>query len=229
MALALQYHFTRADIALPDLCLKGGIMRKTTLLSVLILGLTTITGFQNCSPSQVSNAGNSTLPTSNSSKSSNGDTVVDQASSYTSIAFEQEVSGNGGKKSTLHLKVDLLNGDMSIKKTQGLIFQTNAPTLAESSCSLSDERYASLKSLISVARVCKQADDLPKDSVQCMALAVSDIQLSSPENGSVEELRQGICGDSVYLCEGLDEKFRDLLKDLTTNPPANCSLDNAQQ
>lgn len=77
------------------------------------------------------------------------------------------------------------------------------------SCSLSSTLLSSMRNLLASAKVCEPGP-LPPGSAVCMAMPMPDIQLSNGQD--MLQLSGLICNSGVFLCDGLDVEFRQLLK-----------------
>ncbi len=189
-----------------------------------IAGLACLILFQNCSRGAVTpsstqlSKGIEKTPTSGI-QIANDSQVIDQSAQYTQIIFSQPDSRyeNNGIH-TLKLSVDLLKGTMELQPMYGAKASASDPSV---SCLLDDVRLQNLNSLLSTSRICKSAE-LKSGEVACMAIAVSDIQLLNPAANSMTELRADICHSGIFLCDGDDERFRALLKDVVASSAAAC-------
>ena len=172
------------------------------------LGILTVTSllvlFQNCA--QVGPSASVDLPKGNSSEK-----VIGDASQFNSIIFDEQLEMPAQyqqqKVGAERLVIDLQSGNMSLGEN----------TATPKSCGVDNQRLNELRSIVQSASIC---EPIKTEDAVCMAIGMADIQLSNKEK--TVELRPVICSNGTYLCDGLDQVFRDILKDLRANPPAGC-------
>jgi hypothetical protein len=87
-------------------------------------------------------------------------------------------------------------------------------------CNLNAARVAALKDILSGAQVCEPGD-LPPGTAVCLALGVPDIELF--DGSYTVQLRPVICHSGIFLCDGRDQKLRDLLLQVAADPASACS------
>lgn len=202
------------------------MINRVSLLTI-VLGFFITLSFQNCGQGQFTNSQNqiaaSISRTTDRSTSPAREQVIDQGSSYSQIVYLKtsekfDRTGPVGLLST----IDLSSGSLTQVKTTDAGSTAVAGT--ELSCQLESERLQQLTTLLASSRICRSAAELASDSVSCAAVAVSDLQLINVSSGEQLELRANICNSGVFLCDGLDQSFRDKLADIALNLPANCRL-----
>lgn len=197
---------------------------SVSLLTIAISFLVTLS-FQNCGQGQYTNSTNQIasgiIQTTGENTNVEREQVIDQGSGYSQIVYRKtsEKFDRTGPVGTL-LKINLSNGSMTYVKTTNL----GSSSVAGSglACRIDAERLQTLSTLLASSRICRSAADLQSDIVNCAAIADSDLQLINQVSGEQIELRANICNSGVFLCEGLDQKFRDLLGDISQNLPAAC-------
>lgn len=162
-------------------------------LKLGILGITLlILAFQNCAHP---NDG------PEQPQNSGSESVVGLASTYKKFTYDPQLESN--QVSSSRLTVDLATGGM---------------TLGLKSCSVDSVRINQFRQIFQTAKICQPV--APPGAVNCLAVGVADIQLS---NGAQHiNLRPVICNYGIYFCEGLDSEFRNLVKDVSRNPPSAC-------
>lgn len=213
--------------ACPFFCFWGNRVKNIGAFFVIIISLVTAVSFQNCSPTNFASSqkefsgGITKLPNTNQQAHIN-EQIIDQASSYTKVIFEdqKEVFDRSGIHK-VRLQIDLLSGLMDLEKTVGTYKTTSIES--DQSCAVDVNRLKELDSLLKNSRVCQAINELQEEgTATCLAIATSDIQLINTTNSQSIELSQNICNHGVFLCEGLDQKFREMLKDIIANPPEAC-------
>ena len=200
-------------------------MRNSVSLLTIAVSFLVMLGFQNCGQGQFTNSTNQiaggTSQTAVQNTTVEREQVIDQGSGYSQIVYRKtsEKFDRTGPVGTLS-KINLSNGSMTYVKTTDHGSVSVAGTgLA---CQIDAERLKALSTLLASSRICRSAAELQNNVVNCAAIAVSDLQLINQVSGEQIELRANVCNSGVFLCEGLDQKFRDLLADISQNLPAAC-------
>lgn len=203
----------------------GGNMRNGVSLLIIVASFFVTASFQNCGQGQFTNSTNQIADgisqTADQNTNVEREQVIDQGSSYSQIVYRKtsekfDRTGPVGTVST----IDLSNGSMTHVKTTDY---NSTPVAGSSlSCQIDAVRLKALSNLLASSRICQSAADLQNDLVTCAAIAVSDLQLINQTSGEKIELRANVCNSGVFLCEGLDQKFRQLLADIAQNLPAAC-------
>lgn len=103
--------------------------------------------------------------------------------------------------------IDLQSGGMTFTK-MGL------PT---KSCLLEVDRLRNLANLLAESEVCIPVFD-PRDAT-CLAQAIPDIELIG---ATTIRLAGQTCASGAWLCDGKDQVFRALLKQINDSPPVGC-------
>ena len=196
--------------------------RKIGISIGLVMSFAVMVAFQNCGSPQFS-ASQKQL-SSGLEKSPPGaaisEVVIAEASLYGKVAWievEKVFDRSGQHRTTL--AVDLTTGLMSIEKSVGTY--TSSTTISSSLCTLADRRLSDLDNLLKSSRVCR-ANNESEGQVNCLAVADSDIQLVNSNLNESLQLRPNTCNNGIFLCDGLDNQFRSLLKDIVLNPPVAC-------
>lgn len=169
-------------------------------LILTAFALVIVTGFQNCAKSGAGDA--------SASGAGAPDQVVAKASQFNRVIYDPALEA-GGADTPFHMTVDVSNGVMSLTITAG-----------PKQCSVDSARLAALQSLLDSASVC-QPPAPPAGTMECMAIALPDIELLNPSESVF--LSQVVCNQGNFLCDGADELLRSLLNDLKSNPPAGCN------
>lgn len=202
-------------------------MNKKLIYSLgLLLSFITMVSFQNCGSTQFSNS-EKVLSAGVESQSPQAsaapinEVVIGESALYGKVVWteQQKIFDRNGQHRT-RLDVDLSTGLMNIERTVGTYSSTT--TESKASCTISDPRLADIDNLLKSSRVCRANIESKAEQVNCLAVGESDIQLVNSSRNETLELRPNICNSGVFLCEGLDQHLRDLLKDLVLNPPASC-------
>lgn len=172
-----------------------------------IIALVTVTAlfgfFQNCA--QVSTSGQE--PAVEGSEK-----IVGETSRFDRIVFDSNFEipvAYNPPDSPPRLSADLVTGQMVLAGN----------TAYAKSCNIDAGRLESLRAIVETAKICNPPS-LSDDMVACLAIGLADIQLSNKTE--TVELRPVICHSGTYLCDGMDEVFRALLKDLRDRPPVSC-------
>lgn len=184
-------------------------MSQRWLSTILVIsGAALLFGFQNCG--MRSAPGALTGVTSSSAKQN----VIGQTAGYNQLSYSPKLTLEDIQTHALPLK-------LSVDLSQGTLAVSGGQLQQQVSCALDAPRLASLQSILEASQICQPAPPPPGTAV-CMAISVSDIELS---NGtSTVLLRPIICGDGVVLCGGADSALRTLLNDLKNSPPVGCSI-----
>ena len=101
------------------------------------------------------------------------------------------------------------------------LMKLNDPGQAQKSCQIDPERLMQIDEILAQGKICKPKP-LPPGQVSCDAISPDDVRLMS-EGASSINLQQLLCNYGVYLCDGQDEIFRNILSDLVAHPPAACN------
>ena len=200
-------------------------MRNSVSLLIIVLSLLVTLSFQNCGQGQFTKSQNQIADglsqTTDQTVVAEREQVIDQGSGYSQIVFHKtsEKFDRMGPIGTVS-KINLASGAMTQVKTADY----GSASVAGSglTCRIDDTRLQRLSSLLASSRICRSAAELQNDVVNCAAIAISDLQLINQTSGDQIELRANVCNSGVFLCEGLDQQFRDLLADIAQNLPATC-------
>lgn len=196
-------------------------MKNKVSLSIIVSSLMMTLLFQNCgnvsskaSQSQFAD-GIERLP------SSENERVVGTTDSYSQIIYYKtsEVFDRRGPSGT-KLQLDLASGSMKLVDSVG--FGKTEISGSGRECEIEPDRLETLSSLLASSKLCTDLESQSADTVRCAAIAESDIQLINQDNGQMVSLLQNVCHNGLFLCDGADEKMRQSLLDLTSNPPENC-------
>ena len=173
-------------------------MQTRVALSFAVFGL--VLAFQNCAQKGALTA------------DATGDAheqVIGTTSSYTKVVYDRRLeSVNAPDGGQPRIELDLSAGEVQIRDAAGTRV-----------CALDEARLGSLRALLAQSHVCKPAPPA-SGSVQCMAIGLADIELSSASGESVQ-LRPPVCSQGTFLCDGNDKILRELLVDLASNSPCN--------
>ncbi|OFZ28280.1 MAG: hypothetical protein A2622_04040 [Bdellovibrionales bacterium RIFCSPHIGHO2_01_FULL_40_29] len=192
-------------------------MNRLKLIFIIALGTISFFAFQNCAKNSFET--NEELVTGvGKVEPINGGEVIDQASQYTDISFHKY--NEGSNQEGVQLEISLNDGLMSLQNTNG--YRRDLVPNTSRSCQIDDDRLRELNSLLSIAKICKGVT--PEGTVSCMAYAESDIALNNEAMALSIELRPNMCNSGVFLCDGLDDRFRNTLKDLIAQAPQDCAL-----
>lgn len=187
------------------------------LLSIFVA----VFAFQNCSRSQIESV---LGPNINSSVGSGGSLVqgevkvIGLTAGLSYLRFDPSLTMVALEPSQLSavniLEVDLLSGRYTLKAKIG--------GLEVGPCALATEDEQNLQALMSVSRICQPGGAASSTQVHCQAIPIEDILLSS-DNRQVG-LSAVLCGTGTYLCDGQDQKLRDILAQLLKSGLNNCQL-----
>lgn len=175
---------------------------RARIILILSSALLLLGGFQNCGKS-----GNS-APSGPASGSAS-ESVIGTTSAYKKIVYDPALELSVSLPNT-HLEVDVDAGTLSL-----------ALASATLQCTVDAVRLAALKELLATSKVCVPGP-LPEGSVSCMAISGADVELT--DGVSSVQLRRIVCNSGIFLCDGNDEKLRDILADFRANPPASCTI-----
>ena len=195
-------------------------MKNTISLSIIVSSLLMTLLFQNCgnvgseaSQSHIAD-GIERLP------SSENERVIGTTDSFSQIIYYKtsEVFDRLGPSGT-KLQVDLVSGSMKLVDSVG--YSKTEVSGSGRECEIEADRLESLSSLLASSKLCTDLESQSADTVHCAAIAESDIQLINQDNGQMISLLQSVCLNGLFLCDGADEKMRQSLLDLASNPPEN--------
>lgn len=193
-------------------------MKNTISLSIIVSSLLMTLLFQNCgnvsSQNQIAD-GIERLPTSANER------VVENTNSYSQIIYYKtsEVFDRLGPSGT-KLQVDLASGAMRLVDAVGVRKTEMIDSARE--CEIEADRLESLSSMLASAKLCTDSQIQNSDTVNCAAIAESNLQLINQQNGESVNLLENVCHNGLFLCNGADALFRKSLLDLAENPPENC-------
>lgn len=200
-------------------------MRNSVSLLTIVLSLLVTLSFQNCGQGQFTHSPNQLAEgisqSADQTAAVDREQVIDQGSGYKQIVYHKtsEKFDRTGPVGTIS-NIDLDKGSMTQVKTTN--YGSTAVAGSGLACQIDDMRLQKLSSLLASSRICRSAAELQNDVVSCAGIAISDLQLINQASGEQIELRANVCNSGVFLCEGLDQQFRDLLADIALNLPASC-------
>lgn len=182
------------------------ILVRVVLTGSVVLSL--MVGFQNCGPAGVQEEATANIGGSNPTVA---ERVIGSTQNYKKIIFDPllGLDSHTRQASMPHLELDVEDGKMQISKDGSL-----------SQCVMDSQRLEALRTILGSARVCVPPSLGPNEA-RCMAIGVPDIQLADSTKNVF--LRPNICQSGVFLCDGLDETFREILADLRDHPPEGCA------
>lgn len=183
---------------------------KTKIGIMLSLG-TIILLFQNCGKAPTSLSGQ----TSQSQSETVSENVLGVTSGLNQISYNANI--NAGPVSSKAAAQSAKLVDVALD--DGSFVLTESSTQKKVKCKLDVTQEQSLKSLISISRICQPVID--SSSMHCMALpAGEDVVLSNSERKV--GLAKPVCYNGTYLCDGNDDKLRAELELLRQADVTNC-------
>ena len=197
-------------------------MRNTVSLSIIVTSLLVTVLFQNCGNGNITASHDQIVEGVSRLPSNENERVVKPTSLYNQVIYYKtsQVFDRLGPSST-KLHIDLTSGAMKLMDSKGF----NGSEILQNSrdCEIEPDRLEFLSSLLATSKLCTDSQaQATAGRVNCDAIAEPDIQLINDQNGESVNLLENVCHSGLFLCDGLDEKFRKSLLDLTEHPPLNC-------
>ena len=69
-----------------------------------------------------------------------------------------------------------------------------------------------LNSILTSARICKAQEEVQEGAMSCKAMAIPDIEMINETSDEAVQLGEVVCNKGTYLCDGLDAKFRAVMR-----------------